>query len=177
MGPRVLGSIGKRTTVGGLRRPFALMAAGLLGAGLLAACGSSSSSSTTTTAAATSGSGKVLLVGTFNGHAGKYTTIQAAVDAAKTGDWILVAPGDYHENGDAGTTSGSSAVGDGNFGAVLIHTKNLILRGMDRNATIIDGTASTASTPCSRPMTACRSASCRRSRASAIAPRSSPARS
>ena len=96
---------------------------------------------------------KVLYVGSIPGTStpsdATYSTIQAAVDAAKPGTTILIAPGDYHENGDAGTTSGSSAVGVGNFGAVLIHTKNLILRGMDRNATIIDGTASTASTPCS----------------------------
>ncbi len=32
--------------------------------------------------------------------AGQYSTIQAAVDAAKPGDWILVAPGDYHETDD-----------------------------------------------------------------------------
>ena len=38
---------------------------------------------------------KVLLVGTYHGVRGKYGSIQAAVDAARSGDWILVAPGDY----------------------------------------------------------------------------------
>ena len=38
---------------------------------------------------------KVLRVGTFHGVAGQYRTIQAAVDAAKPGDWILIGPGDY----------------------------------------------------------------------------------
>ena len=33
----------------------------------------------------------VLRVGTYHGIAGQYRTIQAAVDAAKPGDWVLVA--------------------------------------------------------------------------------------
>ena len=40
---------------------------------------------------------RVLLVGTYNGHAGAYSTIQSAVDAARPGDWVLIAPGDYHD--------------------------------------------------------------------------------
>ena len=43
----------------------------------------------------------VLLVGTYNGKAGQYTTIQSAVNAAQPGSYILVAPGDYHEDDDA----------------------------------------------------------------------------
>src|SRR6476661_526454 len=43
---------------------------------------------------------RVLLVGTFHHHRGKFKTIQAAVDKARKGDWILVAPGDYHERAD-----------------------------------------------------------------------------
>ncbi|HEY5110614.1 MAG TPA: hypothetical protein VII96_13485, partial [Acidimicrobiales bacterium] len=78
---------------GRARRTGTALAACLMGAGLLAACSSSSSSSSTTAAP----SGKVLLVGTFHGHAGQYTSIQSAVNAAKPGDWVLVAPGDYHE--------------------------------------------------------------------------------
>ena len=38
---------------------------------------------------------RVLLVGSYNGIRGQYKTIQAAVDAAKPSDWILVGPGDY----------------------------------------------------------------------------------
>lgn len=49
-----------------------------------------------------------------------YPTIQAAVDAAWSGDLILVAPGVYHE-------------------AVAVRTPNLTIRGTDRNATVLDG--------------------------------------
>ena len=56
-------------------------------------------------AASTSGAGHVLLVGTFQGKAGQYKSIQAAVNAAHAGDWILVAPGDYHETDDLSTGS------------------------------------------------------------------------
>ena len=49
-------------------------------------------------------SARVLRVGPRHGHPGhaqaQFRTIQAAVDAARPGDWILVAPGDYHERGD-----------------------------------------------------------------------------
>ena len=34
---------------------------------------------------------KVLTVGTWNGKAGQFTTIQAAVDAAAPGDWAVIA--------------------------------------------------------------------------------------
>src|SRR6476619_2673733 len=44
--------------------------------------------------------GRVLRVGTFQGKKGQYSTISDAVAAAKSGDWILVAPGDYKERGD-----------------------------------------------------------------------------
>jgi hypothetical protein len=38
---------------------------------------------------------RVLRVGTYHGIAGQYTSIQTAVNAARPGDWILIAPGDY----------------------------------------------------------------------------------
>lgn len=41
---------------------------------------------------------QVLQVGTWHGVAGPYLSVQAAVDAAQPGDWILVGPGTYHEH-------------------------------------------------------------------------------
>jgi len=122
----------------------ATLGAVLLAGGLAAACSSGGSSTPTTGG---SGSGQVLLVGTFNGHAGKYTTIQSAVDAARSGDWVLVAPGDYHENADE--TQPAADPAHGNFGGVRITTPGITLRGMDRNTVIVDGTKPGSSTPCS----------------------------
>ena len=52
------------------------------------------------TLVASAASAAVLRVGTLNGQAGDFASIQEAVDAASPGDWILIAPGDYHERGD-----------------------------------------------------------------------------
>ena len=41
---------------------------------------------------------RVLRVGTYHGKRGQYQSIQAAVNAAHPGDWILVGPGDYKEH-------------------------------------------------------------------------------
>src|ERR1700691_1659792 len=71
----------------------ALGAALLLGA-LTAGCAGSSAKPSVKTSPF---SKSVLLVGTYHGKSGAFKTIQAAVNAAKPGDWILVAPGDYHE--------------------------------------------------------------------------------
>jgi plastocyanin len=49
-----------------------------------------------------------------------YRTIQAAVDAAKPGDLVLVGPGVYREE-------------------VKVRTPSLVLRGRDRNAVVVDG--------------------------------------
>jgi hypothetical protein len=70
---------------------------------------------------------RVLQVGTFRGRNGAYSTIQDAVNAAGPGDWVLIGPGVYNEQG---------TPNDG----VLITTPNLHLRGMDRNLVIVDGT-------------------------------------
>ncbi len=69
----------------------------------------------------------VLRVGRFHGIDGQFTTIQAAVNAAHPGDWVLVAPGDYHETGAPNA-------------GVLITTPGIHLRGMDRNGVVVDGT-------------------------------------
>jgi Periplasmic copper-binding protein (NosD) len=81
---------------------------------------------------------RVLRVGSKNGIRGQFKGIQAAVDAAKPGDWILIGPGDYHE---ASTRMPSGAHGDDRAGAgILIQKRGLWLRGMDRNRVWIDGT-------------------------------------
>jgi hypothetical protein len=84
--------------------------------------------------------GKVLRVGTYHGIKGQYTSITAAVKAAKPGDWILIAPGDYKTHGGSIPTTGHPA---GTFPAgILITTPRLRLRGMNRNTVIVDGTKS-----------------------------------
>lgn len=89
---------------------------------------------------------RVLLVGTFDGRAGPYQTIQSAVNAARPGDWILVGPGDYHENADETGPRGNPA--DGQMGGVYITKSGITLRGMNRNSVIVDGTKP-GSAPCS----------------------------
>jgi hypothetical protein len=64
-----------------------------------------------------------------------YRTIQAAVDVARPGVWVLVWPGVYHEK--ATEEAG-----------VLITTPGIHLRGLDRNRVIIDGSDGTAARPC-----------------------------
>ena len=49
-----------------------------------------------------------------------YATIQEAVDAAEPGDLVLIGPGTYHE-------------------AVIVETDDIVIRGTDRNAVVIDG--------------------------------------
>jgi pectin methylesterase-like acyl-CoA thioesterase len=78
---------------------------------------------------------RVLRVGTWHGIPGPYHTIQAAVDHARPGDWVLVGPGLYHERGAPNA-------------GVLITTPGVRLRGMDRNRVIVDGTRRSAAGPC-----------------------------
>lgn len=94
---------------------------------------------------------RVLLVGTYHGHHGHFHSVQAAVNAAHPGDWILVGPGVYHERADhhgiqaAGAAYGERAdygdtAGDEAGAGVMIKTRDLHLRGMDRNRVLVDGT-------------------------------------
>jgi hypothetical protein len=89
------------------------------------------------------GAPQVLRVGTYDGIAGQYSTIQSAVDAARPGDFVLVAPGDYK-------TTSSRAPKDASEtpAGVLITTPGITVRGMDRNTVIVDGTKP-GSSPCS----------------------------
>ena len=66
-----------------------------------------------------------------------YRTVQGAVDAARSGDWILIYPGVYHEKSKQWPTAG-----------VWIQKPNLHIRGLDRNRVIIDGSKGTAAHPC-----------------------------
>jgi hypothetical protein len=80
----------------------------------------------------------VLLVGSYNGKPGGYTSIQEAVDAAKPGDWVLIGPGDYKQTSSRAPVG---AKGDDMAAAnVLITTPNIHVRGMNRNTVMIDGT-------------------------------------
>jgi hypothetical protein len=92
--------------------------------------------------AASSAGAKVWRVGTWNGVGGQFTSIQAAVNAASPGDWILVGPGDYKEQGYPGQVQPAG---------VLITTPNLHLRGMNRNAVVVDGTRAGAPQCSSQP--------------------------
>ena len=66
-----------------------------------------------------------------------YRTVQGAVDVARSGDWILIYPGVYHEKSRQWPTAG-----------VWIQKPNLHIRGLDRNRVIIDGSNGTAAQPC-----------------------------
>ncbi len=106
---------------------------GLLALGTLVACQTASA--------------RVLLVGTYHGIPGQFKSVQAAVNAARPGDWILVGPGDYKATA---TYKPSGAHGGDQAGAgVLITKSRLWIRGMDRNGVWVDGTK--AGTPrCAR---------------------------
>ena len=73
---------------------------------------------------------------TFKCPAGtQFKTIQAAVDTASPGDWVLVWPGVYHEKGRPST-------------GVLISKPDIHLRGLNRNLVIVDGSNGPSSNPC-----------------------------
>jgi hypothetical protein len=82
-----------------------------------------------------SAAAKVLLVGKYKGIAGQYTTIQAAANAAKSGDWILIAPGDYK------TSSYEAPKGHPDVPAGILLKKSFVfVRGMSRSKVVVDGT-------------------------------------
>jgi LPXTG-motif cell wall-anchored protein len=120
-----------------MRRAVALAGSVLL-SGVIPAVGALGGAAAATSA----GGGQVLRVGTFDGIPGQYTSVQAAVDAAQPGDWVLIAPGDHK-------TAASRAPGGYPDlpAAVLITTPDLTVRGMNRDTVIIDGTKS--GPPCS----------------------------
>jgi hypothetical protein len=86
-------------------------------------------------AMASSASARVLRVGTYRGIPGQFNSIQAAVNAAKPGDWILIAPGDYKTRSSRRVPGRSHEVA-----GILITKHNLKIRGMNRNTVIVDGT-------------------------------------
>ena len=89
---------------------------------------------------------QILRVGTYRGVPGQFSSVQAAVDAARPGDWILVAPGDYKEGG------GRAPAGRPDLPAgVLVTTPGVHLRGMDRNTVVVDGTRPGSPACSSRP--------------------------
>jgi hypothetical protein len=116
----------------------AVVIAALVGVALVPAVSASG-------AAANGGGSRALLVGSWHGRTGQFSSIQAAVDAARSGDWVLIGPGDYHERGDRNPRySALARVGAG----VMITTPGIHVRGMDRNGVVIDGTQP-GSTRCS----------------------------
>jgi hypothetical protein len=117
-----------------------LAVCGLVGFGLDASASTkapktSASASASGPSARGGAGGRVLRVGTYHGVKGQFTTIQSAVNHARPGDWILVAPGDYK------TTSSKAPAASPNIpSAVLITTPDLTIRGMNRKTVVVDGT-------------------------------------
>jgi hypothetical protein len=134
-----------RSRIRGLVRLTSALGAVTLCCGLLSAW-TASAGAVPASRAGSAASPKVLLVGTYHGVKGGYTSIQAAVNAARPGDWILVGPGDYHETADETGPYGNPA--DGAMGGVYIDKSGITLRGMNRNTVIVDGTKAGAA-PCS----------------------------
>ena len=66
-----------------------------------------------------------------------FRRVQAAVDAARPGDWVLIWPGVYHEKSAIWPTAG-----------VWIGTPGIHVRGLNRNKVIIDGSDGSARHPC-----------------------------
>lgn len=75
-------------------------------------------------------------VGTWHGIRGNVPTIAAALRKARPGDWILIGPGDYHPAMDFG----KAQRGSDDPAGLLVTTRDLHIRGMNRNRVVIDGT-------------------------------------
>ncbi len=97
-----------------IRSGVVLVAVIALAATTAVGCSSSSSSAKGSSTTASGSGGATLAVPS------QYATIQKAVDAAKPGDLVLVAPGTYREG-------------------VNVTTDDLVIRGTDRNKVILDG--------------------------------------
>jgi hypothetical protein len=127
----------KRIAVRSWRRSTAAGAAGLLLCAL-------SLSNAMPAASAKAHVPEALYVGAYHGiptpAAQTFSTIQGAVDAAQKGDWILIAPGDYHEQADVANPPTASDLAQGWYGGVDVETSGIHLRGMDRNGVVVDGT-------------------------------------
>ena len=124
---------------GGSRAVLTLGAAAVLGCAMLSGALPGVAAASPSGTSGGWHSARVLLVGTYKGKTGKYKSIQAAVNAARPGDWILVGPGDYHETADETGPHGNPAVGA--MGGVYITKSGLTVRGMNRSSVIVDGTA------------------------------------
>ncbi len=74
----------------------------------------------------TSSNDKVLMVGNYGGYDSKFQTIQAAIDAAVPGDYILVAPGQYYENSNG-------------LNGIVLNKPNIHLIGLSDSSVIISG--------------------------------------
>jgi hypothetical protein len=71
-----------------------------------------------------------------------YDTIQAAVNAARTGDEVLIAAGTYSDLNDGPGTHWTGAIDGRQYLAqVVVHTPGILIRGASRSGTILDGTS------------------------------------
>jgi hypothetical protein len=95
-----------------MRRIIVTVLAAALAAGGLAACGGDGSDG--------DDGGGPTSGGTVRRVPSQYRSIQAAVDAARPGDLVLVSPGVYRE-------------------AVTVETPRIVIRGLDRIRTVLDG--------------------------------------
>ena len=137
------------------RRFIAIRATAALGAAALVSAAGMGAVPAGSQTSATSWPADVFAVGTFDGVAGQYTTIQTAVDAAEQwatantvgsavpATYVLVGPGDYKTNPAAIDPPPAGAPPAG----VLVDTPNLWLVGMSRSGVVVDGTQ--GGPPCS----------------------------